>query len=199
MDLGDEKINFLKQLISDNNWETVLNSNGITTEKRMLPQSDIACFRSYGLINADRDDLVEFVWNTYNTKESVCYFDPDVTDYRIIKDMDDRTRLCCQINTLPWPLWQRESVYLQRLDHEQTTSYIIMYSVESNAAPIQEDKYVRTNINISAYAFESQGLSTMVYRIAHIDPSGKIPVSLVNSYANKSTTMIKHLMSVYNQ
>ncbi|XWV25822.1 START domain containing protein [Tupanvirus soda lake] len=198
MQVSDEKLTFLNQLVDDNDWEVVLESEGITTQKKILHGSDIACFRSYGVVNADMDDLMEYVWNTYSSFDSVRSYDLDVSEYGIISNLDQNTRICRQVNSLPWPMWPRETVYLQRSEDCAGASYIYMYSVECNEVPRQDNKYVRAIINISAYVFRPTIDGCMVYRIAHVDPCGLIPVSLVNSYATKTTNMIRHLKSIYN-
>ncbi|XWV24590.1 START domain containing protein [Tupanvirus deep ocean] len=198
MEESDQKLTFLNQLLDDNNWEVVLESEGITTQKKMLPGCDIACFRSFGVINSEKNSLVEYVWNTYSNFDSVRSYDLDVSEYGIICDFDDNSRVCRQVNSLPWPMWPRETVYLQKREDIGGASYIYMYSVECNEVPRQDNKYVRATINISAYVFRPTIDGCMVYRIAHVDPCGSIPVSLVNSYATKTTNMIRHLKSNYN-
>jgi hypothetical protein len=198
MEIDNQKFNFLQQLLKDNSWTHVQTVNGITIEKKMLTGSEIACFQSKGIINCKFEELMQYVWNIYNDKENVCYFDPDVTEYAIIKNIDDHTKICRQVNSLPWPMWSRESVYLQKKITNVDASYIIMYSVDLDDVPVQPNKYVRSNINISAFVFEPYESCTMVRRIVHIDPAGNIPISIINSYATKTTNVISHLMSIYN-
>ena len=211
MELVQEKLDFLVDLVNDDNWQQVLSDNKIITQKRSLPNSSIDCFRSYGMVNSTCEELMEFIWDTYSDKDSIKIYDPDVVEYNIVENtdnntdnnIDNNTRICHQINNLPWPIWPRESVYLQKRLIREDASYILMYSVETNATPIQSDKFVRTNINISAYVLIPQKASDesgcMVYRIAHVDPAGSIPIGVVNSYASKTANMIRHLQSKYNR
>ncbi len=198
MDSINEKINFFKQLLTDQSWQAVQTINSIKVEKKMIPNSDIACFKSSGIVNAKADDLIKYVWNIYNTKENVQVFDTDITEYNIVCKLDSQTRICRQVNKLPWPMWPRESVYIQYVGSEANQSYIIMFSVECEEVPVQTDKFVRSNINISAYIFEPCESCTMIHRIAHIEPCGNIPSSLINGYATKTAGVIQHLMSIYN-
>ena len=199
--LVQEKLDFLVDLVNDDNWQQVLLSDKIITQKRSLPNSSIDCFRSYGIVNSTSEELIEFIWNTYSNKDSIKIYDPDVAEYNIIiESSDNNTRICHQVNNLPWPILPRESVYLQKKLVHDDAMYILMYSVETNVTPIQADKYVRTNINISAYVLIPQAESgCMVYRIAHVDPAGSIPIGVVNSYASKTANMIRHLQEKYDQ
>lgn len=205
MDQFDEKINLLSKIINDTtDWETVNEANGITSQRKMMSGSNIACFKSFGLVNAGAEKLKSFVWNVYDNELSMKKYDPEMLRYQIIEDLSvspnsgELARLCYQINKLPWPLWSRDLVYLQRSFDTPDGSFILMYSVESNATPRQDDKYVRANINISAYGFTQVDVNRcMVYRIAHIDPAGLIPTNVINSYASKTTKMIEQLKNIY--
>lgn len=198
MDINSQKINFLKQLMTDKTWRPIHTLKEIIIEKKMIEDSNIACFKSSGVINCKTDELIKYVWNIYNTKDNIQAFDPDITEYEIVNNIKNNSRVCRQVNKLPWPMWSRESVYLQMIKKDGDMSYIIMYSVDSDNVQEQPNKYVRSNVNISAYVFESCDSCTMMHRIAHIEPCGKIPSSLVNSYATKTASVIQHLMSIYN-
>jgi hypothetical protein len=198
MEQAEEKINIITTLINDNSWQIVSTLEEITIERKPIPGSNIDCFRAHGIVKAEQKELADIIWNKYNNIDNIKAFDFDISDYRIINNIDDCTRICYQVNNLPWPLWPRESVYLQTRIPRDNAIYIYMYSIDSNDILQQPDKFVRANINISAYILTPCDFGCMVYRIVHIDPAGSIPTSLINSYANKTGNMIKHLQTIYN-
>lgn len=195
MNQVEEKLKFLEDLCDNSGWEGVSNSDGVCTERRFFPDSGYACFRSYGLVTNSPDVLAEFVWKGYNDFGSMKSHDSDVTLYNIIES-NDNYRVCHQINSLQWPIWPRELVYYQTCITRNDNIYILMYSTESNSVPRQDDKYVRATINISGYVFKPHENGCMVYRIAHIEPNGSIPASIINGYADKTTHMIRTLKKI---
>lgn len=214
MDQREEKLTFLQELLADQSWETVSNNEEILLQRRFLKNSPIACFKASGIVDADAESLVKFVWDTYNDESGIKKYDTDMASYTVVENFDENTRLCYQINNLSWPLWSRDVSYLQckivdgnaceqssqhdlPVKGQGNTTYILMWSVDSNATPRQDDKYVRAHINVSAYVFEQRDNGCMVHRIAHIDPAGVIPVSIINSYAEKTTHMIKNLRAEF--
>ena len=177
----------------DSEWNIVKYENDIATERKFLPGCDIACFKSTGYVKADPGDLMEYVASIYDSTENMKKHDLEIINYEVVHDLTDDTRLCYQINSLGWPLWPRDLVYLQTIRKEDDAYWIYMYSVESGDKPEQKDKYVRANLNISAYGFIPKDDGSVVHRIAHVDPGGSIPVGIINNYANKTANMIKEL------
>lgn len=197
MDQLDEKIDFLNELLDDDGWQTTSNDNNVYTQKMFLHGSDIASFRSFGFVNADAASVMNYVWNAYSDPNQIKMYDPDVVHYEIIKFINKNTRLCYQINKLPWPIWKRDLVYLQTRIIDNDASCIIMYSVDSSANPEEPNKYVRVFVNISAYVFKPVKDGCIVYRIVHVDPMGDIPPLIVNKYAGKTARIIKDLQAIY--
>ena len=183
-----DALKFMEKLLPDDGWENINTADGITTQRKFLPNSSIACFRSHACIDKPINELMDFVWQVYSNFDSVKRYDPEVEQYQIIKEFDCDTRLCYQVNKLPWPIWSRDMVYMQH----RVNNCIVMYSVDVDSVPRRDDVYVRAMVNISAYVFEKTQAGTMVYRIAHVDPSGNIPAGVVNSYANKTRNLISH-------
>lgn len=193
MNREQEKFSELVTLLNSE-WQPVKNDDGIITEKKQMPGSNIACFKSYGHIDADPDELFDYVYRVYDSQENMKEHDSDVTEYEIIeKFKENDARICYQVNSLTWPLWSRDLVYYQTTRQVDDEYWLCMYSIESDKKPEQKDKFVRAQLNISAYGFIPDDDGTAVYRIAHVDPCGSIPAAVVNSYANKTTSMIKEL------
>lgn len=199
MDQIDEKFNFLMELIENDTWEPVSNLDNVRIQRKFLPGCAIACFMADGFVNANPDELMNFVWSIYENVESMKKYDPDISNYHIFSLPNTDARLCYQINTLPWPLWHRDLVYLQSIKVTNNGKWFLMYSVESTDIPKKDEQYVRAVINISAYGFVPEGNGCHVYRIAHVDPAGSIPSSIINNYADKTSKMIKELRVIYSE
>jgi len=201
MDQQSEKLDYVRNLLQCSNWQLVQpisSTDNIQIDKLSIEGSNLDCFCSSGLVNVDMLTLMSYVWNVYAREEHVKEFDSDIVSYEVVEQLDDNTRLCYQINSMPWPLWSRDVLYLQIKTVVNNIGYIYMYSVDSDIKPEQSNKYVRAKINISAYVFEPLGSQCKLYRLAHVNPSGSIPASLVNRYANKTTHLIKHAKQMYN-
>lgn len=192
--LLSDKLELLNQLLPYDGWEVVDNTENVDSRKKFLPASSYACFRSIGIISSPMDELVDTIWKTYDNLSNVKEFDTDIVQYRIIKNIDENTRLCHQVNNLPWPLWPRDMIYFQHRLEKDGITYILMYSIDSNDVPCDNNKYVRATINISAYTFEKSSIGTIVNRFLHVDPAGNIPLSIVYGYSNKTRKLLLHLM-----
>lgn len=197
MEYIQEKLQLLKNLISSDKWLLVKNVDNVTTKKKFFEDSNIACFSSNGLIKADTNKLSNFVWNVFSSEENMKKYDPNIVKYEVVQNIDDNTRICHQINSLPWPIWPRELVFLQSKVVEPDGTYIYMYSLDTEKVPKQTDKYVRATINISAFAFKAQQNNTLVYRLGHIDPAGMIPTAIINNYGDKTRNMILHMRTIF--
>lgn len=196
MELVQRKLEYLGTLFDSDEWSNCGHQNDILSESLAVKKARINCFRSSTAIRTDVQTLVDYVWDTYNSLEEMK--DDDIVEYEIIENIDSDTRICRQVNKLPWPLWPRESVYFQHRFQKDEIVYILMFSVLDDRVPLNNDKYVRSTILVSGYVFIPQKNSTMIYRIAHVDPVGNIPASIVNSTATKTSTVLRRLQKVFH-
>jgi len=196
MEQLEEKLILMESLLDDDNWEIIGQTDDIITQKKFIPDINIACFKSTGIINAYPSELMAFVWNICKNEQNMKRNDGDILKYQIIKNLDSDTRICHQINKLPWPFWNRDVVYLQMRIHDDSRSAIIMYSIDYECIPEQNDKSVRAKINILSYVFEPCTRGCKVSLIVHVDPGGNIPAGIVNSYTGKTYNMIKKMMYI---
>ena len=188
----EEKYIYLLSIMNSNEWVAEGLIDNIGTESLVIKGSQIKCFRAYSDINNSVDSILNHILRIYSNYEEMKKFDSDVTEYQVIKSSKDY-RLIRQVNNLQWPLWPRETVFEQHIFIDDNITYIIMWSVDSGHVPINKDKYVRSIVNISGFVLVPNGNSTKVYRFAHVDPSGNIPHSVVNSYSKKTADIIKYL------
>lgn len=196
MDKISHKLDLFIKLIEDNDWQTIEQTPHIVTQRRFTEENNnLACYRSYGHVKRNFKDLANYVLSLYDNHENARKFDNDISEYAVIASVDDHTRICRQVNSLPWPIWSRESLYLQTCKAYDESAYIIMYSIDHDNVPEQTDKYVRSNIIISGYAFISVPDGTIVHRLAQIHPGGYIPTSILNNYSSKCKIVIDHLQN----
>lgn len=214
-EIGD-KFYLLENLVRDTkDWIRVADEDNVITEKKQLDLDNvnIACFRSYGYVNADYRQIRDDIWNKYDSVE-IRKFDTDIIHHSILADLQrdpingiyprdvasseiKYTQLCHQINKLAWPLWDRETVYLKCRKTTNSAAWIYSFSVESDAVPRKSDETVRAIINISGYVFIKDGNGTKFYRVAHIDPCGWVPNAMIDHYANKNVRIIQELQRIY--
>jgi hypothetical protein len=194
----DSKLSFLNSLQADDNWVAVSDSNDILTQKIAVHDSDLACFRSYGMVDAKMEKITDFLWDAYSSEKQMQEADPDIVCYQIVEQIDDNNRICYQHNKLPWPLWPRELLYLQSKIINDTESTILMYSIDSDKIKGNK-KCTRAIINISAFIIEQKEEGCMIYRVAHIDPCGLIPKGVVNRQAGKTADRIKQMRIHFSQ
>ena len=197
MEYVDQKFDFLTKLICSNNWESMSDDGSVKIEKTELKDSDIACFRASGFVNAPAEELLNLSCSIYDDELSVKKHDTDVSRYEIVEKLSDDSRLCYQVNSMPFPIWPRDLLYIQVVKNNEDSYWIYMYSVESPIRPRNDNQYVRAVVNISAYGFVPQENGTLVYRIVHVDPSGSIPTYIINNYATKTSKFIKYLQHIY--
>lgn len=207
MDKLYEKLNWIKELVTETkllsktgvpDWEFVKQIDNMTMLRRFLPGSDIACFKSNGLIAANTRMLSDYIWKTFNSEENMKVNDGNILKYEVVENIDENTRICHQINSLPWPLWPREFVFIQSRVIEPDGTYIYMYSVDHKKVPPQPTKYVRATINISGFVFKPKDNECMVHRLAHIEPNGLIPTAVVNNYSDKTMLMIRKMRNHFH-
>ena len=191
MELLEDKLAYLGVLFDSDGWRNAGIQGDIVSETLPVPGSSINCFRSSARIKATAADIVDYVWHTYDSRELM--EDDEILEYEIVENITPNARVCRQVNKLPWPLWPRETVYIQhRFEHEGVV-YILAYSVDHPKAPLQPTKYVRSISRVSGYVLMPSTDGTLVYRIAHVDPAGYIPASIVNSCATKTTVVLHRL------
>lgn len=192
MNTIDEKINFLLQSINYE-WEYFNSSENIITDRYFFPSYEIACFRSFGTINAKMHQIIDIIWCTYTTEFDMKIYEKSISCYQVMENIDKDSRICYQVNALPWPFQKRDLFYFQKKVIKDDLSYILMYSIN---APPQND-HVRAIVNISGYVVIPSANKCTLYRIAQIDPGGYIPNFIINHFVGKNANMIKTLQEKF--
>lgn len=196
MDQIDEKIKMIKEIFESSGWQVIQENKLLTTKKKFLLDSDIPCFLASGFVNQTPEKLINEIYHIYDNIDNLKVHNPEVIHYEIIQE-SDKTRICYHINQLQWPLWPRDLVYLQTVKKEENYCGLYMFSIDSENHPIDNKKYVRTILTLSAYIIKPQNEGSMLHRIIHLDPCGSIPVTLMNKYVDKVTNVIKYFQEMY--
>lgn len=178
-----ELLNETKQSLKETDWTFVSETNSTLLEKKEYPEiCPTPRYKVKTDISKNTQELINKIWCAdYNSSKAD---DVDIIDWQIIDSRDD-WKVIRQTNKMPWPIWTRESVVAQVKIVDDNITWIVSYSVNHTLAPIDEANYVRTNVYMSVYGFENNGNSTIVYKVVQIDPSGSLPVSVVNMYSSK--------------
>ena len=172
-----------KILLRENDWNFISNNNNILLESKVFPDiCAVPCFRTTTTVNKTIDYLMNSLWN--ETEEDRKKEDPDIIAWSCIQS-EPTFRVCTQINKMQWPLWSRETVYVQMKVIENDASWFITFSIDHDAVPLKPTLYVRALIHLSIYKFSIENGQTRVHRMSHIDPSGNIPSSIITLYAGK--------------
>jgi len=199
MNLVNSKLNYLIGLNTDENWNTVNETDNILTQKKILSSNDVACFKSSGFVNTTMNTLLKFIWNIYDNYNNIKQYDPDISKFDIIENLSENTRICYQVNNLSWPCSPREFIYLQTKIIMNNECYILMYSVDSiKYNQLRDEENVKAYIIVSGFCIKERKTGCEIHRITHIDPAGSIPLSIVNNNANKTKNVIKKIMEIYN-
>lgn len=194
MDRTDIVFKFLTDLMNEDKWQLVKQEDDIITEKINIAGSEIGCYRANAFINYDPEELLQHVWKMYDDSDAVKKNDNSITFYQVVAKPQEDIKISYQVNSLGWPIWPRDMLYLQTIRTAKNNSkWIIMYSVESEDFPPKPDQCVRANITISAFGFVAENNGCRIYRLAHVDPAGSIPPSIVNIYADKISGIVRDL------
>lgn len=128
--------------------------------------------------------VVGYVWDA--TFESMNKEDPSLIGFEILETGKNH-KVRRFLHELKWPVWNRETVFNQVKHQEGDDIYLIGYSVKHNKAPLKSDENVRTKVHLSVYKYTKvDNNTTLVQRVAQIDPCGAIPHWMVEAKAGKA-------------
>eukprot|EP01120_Amphizonella_sp_Union-15-10_P006088 TRINITY_DN1900_c0_g1_i1.p1 TRINITY_DN1900_c0_g1~~TRINITY_DN1900_c0_g1_i1.p1 ORF type:complete len:236 (-),score=50.51 TRINITY_DN1900_c0_g1_i1:44-664(-) len=185
--------NALALVLENSGWTEKFKDGTTVGSSKAFPPSPIECYRVSGIVNASPSRLADIIWS--RTKEDWQIVDDAVVEWEIKQQIDDNTRIVYQVNKLTWPLWSRDLVYVQSRAVQGDTHVIAAKSIQYEPIPEYKDKYVRAELNVSAFVFAPgpEDGKTLASRIIHVDPAGSIPTAVVNATAKKVFKFIDSL------
>ena len=169
-------------------WQFVTEKLGTTLHKTYVPEKcDFPCYMAKTVIQQPKDTVISKLWNV--TEEMAKKWDPKMKSWTELERNENR-KVCSQYNEMGALIWPRHTVFAQEKIELNGITYLVAYSVNHVKAPLDTKNYVRTNLHMSVYEYIANGSgSTTVTRIAMVDPSGSIPVWLVELFANSMVNM----------
>eukprot|EP01098_Paradermamoeba_levis_P007339 TRINITY_DN3026_c0_g1_i1.p1 TRINITY_DN3026_c0_g1~~TRINITY_DN3026_c0_g1_i1.p1 ORF type:complete len:198 (-),score=74.63 TRINITY_DN3026_c0_g1_i1:58-651(-) len=165
-------------------WKVTKDGNGAVLSEKGVEGSALNMFRVVAVVPHPPKKVIDTLWSwgLAEWKE----YDPDVKEWRVVQQIDDNTRVLYQVNSLPWPLWARDTCLTQARREKDGTFALLLKSTSHADAPEKPKDYVRAQVLTSAFIFAPEGADkTKFIRIVHVDPSGNIPSSVVNSSAKQ--------------
>ncbi|MGK5088724.1 START domain-containing protein [Bdellovibrionota bacterium FG-2] len=165
--------------LDDTGWERISNSEGIEVSRKAVPNSDLFAFRGEGDIDAPVAKVLSVIRDTSRAKEWV----DRVNEIRLVKQITPNERLEYYHIAIPWPLKDRDFVYISKIEVDKAAKKIIfsVHSIEEPTLPLNS-KNVRGavyNTTLTITPLDG-GKRTHAVGVAHMDPKGAVPAWIVN-------------------
>eukprot|EP00005_Dracoamoeba_jomungandri_P012086 CAMPEP_0174263864 /NCGR_PEP_ID=MMETSP0439-20130205/20430_1 /TAXON_ID=0 /ORGANISM="Stereomyxa ramosa, Strain Chinc5" /LENGTH=223 /DNA_ID=CAMNT_0015349475 /DNA_START=28 /DNA_END=696 /DNA_ORIENTATION=- len=182
-----------------NEWTVEKDSNGsIMYSLENKEDSPFAVYRVEAEIpDKTPSELVDRLWEF--EEEEWQQLDSAVKTFEKVEELDftERAKVVYQVNKVPFPLWNRDTVALWTVFNEDPAYYCVATSCTHPDKPEYPKQYVRNTLVIGMFCFEpSEEGGTKATRIIQIDPQGNIPVSLVSLTATKIHAVLERLANV---
>jgi len=193
--VAKEAFEFYKKLQTRTDWTLVKQeSDGAILHSTVLEGEPINCFRAVGEIAGKTPkEMADLMGNFGLTEWKI--MDSDVLDWSVLEQGENH-RVYYQENNLPWPLWHRTVVYVLSLIEEDGAYYWVGQSTTHPDKPEEPSKFVRANVTIGLYGFQPTEGGCRVVRVLHVNPSGNIPSSVVNSLSATLINVPKKLANL---
>lgn len=166
-------------------WTLYQKTDNIQMWQKSFPKvCGLSRYRIRTTIHKPIQTVLGYVWDA--SFESMNKEDPSLVDFEIL-ETSRNYKVRRFLHKLAWPVWPRETVFTQVKHQEGDDVYLIGYSVDHNKAPLKTDENVRTTVHLSVYKYTKiDNNTTLVQRVAQIDPNGLIPHSMVEAKAGKA-------------
>ncbi len=160
---------------ADDGWEERVNENGLIVETREVPGSSFKAFRASLLVPASRDEV------RARLQDVAAYPDwfPDTKEARVLEQFEDGGWANYVRTSVPWPLKDRDAVYVSRLTRFADRDRIDV-GTDPDLVPEQRDA-VRIQSAGGFWELRDAEGGTLVYWEFHVEPGGKVPSGLANA------------------
>ena len=181
---------------SDFRWLPYKNKDGTNMESSIIPGDSFSAYKIRGIVRDVTPTIfAEEMWKFEETdwKQIIA----EVYQFKVIESLDwhPRSKICYQINKIPFPLWNRDTVALWTLFNEEDDYWAIATSIDYETIPQYPKKYVRNILYLSSYHFSPSGDGgTEITRLMHINPMGHIPPAIVRLGASRLFTGLANLV-----
>lgn len=154
-------------------------------------------YRVTSEINKSHNQVADYIWGINDEKQAK-QNDPTIKSWELVESGRNHDwKIISQVNNVvPYVftafVWPRQIVFKQIRIVEKNTIWIIGFSVQHPKCPWNDKKYVRGNLEFSAYSFTNIGPNaTSVMGFEHIDPCGWVSESIVNTPVSRIVNMFK--------
>jgi hypothetical protein len=159
---------------ADGNWETRVDTDGVTVETRDIEGSSYKAFRASIIVQATPDQVLERLQDVASYPD---WF-PDTVEARQVPN-DSGLRANYVRTGAPWPVKDRDAVYTQRVERSKR-AITIHVGVAPELVPTVKDA-VRVRQASGRWHLLAVDAGTEVEWRFHLEPGGKVPSSLANT------------------
>lgn len=189
----NEKMNLCKEtfkkfmnILEDDNW--VLSSTTTLADSRVFNMFEMntdlkfPALKCVGVVKNTPEKILDFFVNA--SLENRKKVTPNLSKYKIVKDIDSDIHLLHYVYKAPFPVKSRDFCLKRFIYRIDKNILICAISTIDDALPPLK-KYIRGEIIISGYYFETiSDKETKITSIIHIDPKGWIPNFVVKASKN---------------
>lgn len=175
-------------MFSETDWESITLDSSlssiVTLEKKHYDNFILDHYRATTTVDTPKEQLVEIEW-TMSLEEAQKY-ESNISEYRVLEEfINPLCKIKRQVNTLPTPLYDRETIFIQYRFDEENATYYIGFSIDYTIFGLTGN-FVRTSVPITAFKFTAiNDKQTLVQKLINADPNGYIPKFVIDSQAHK--------------
>lgn len=190
--------NRMKWIKDKDNWELLINEDGITVHQRQVNGSPIHMIKATTILhNVDINNILNWLYKaTLDEKRLII---DDVIDHEIVQNINNNIHVSRSRYSTPVGISNREFLALRVSHMRSDTTYLVgIQSINKKDIPFDND-YVR-GISNCATLLEDLGDNTVkITSIDHIDPKGWIPAFVINAYKRKAKERLEKIQKVFTK
>lgn len=193
--LGETARQLALQFETQAGWEEYMDKDGTTMKSLVVDKVPLKAY----LLTRWCPDLPpsDFAFRMWEFKAAQWQaVTSKVEDFKVVEELQafpsndwplqTPMKICYQINKLPFPLWNRDTVALWTMFDEGNGSYrLVATSIEDDRHPVYTKQYVRNQLFVSSFLLTPEKGGTLITRIMHVNPMGQIPRRVINYGAAK--------------
>jgi len=195
------KKNYL--LLKDNmGWQKSYDQNNTQGYTKIISGCPISLFKVTSTLNISPSIACHTIWSF--TIKDWKKMDSNTLHFEIKLPINENAQIIWQANNLPWPLWSRDILSLTIKTSDDKGTFMILSSSdgvkEPHPWPCDTTRFVRSHLYYNSYIFEAvaeQQNKCKLTRFVHVDPSGNIPASVVNSQAGRIYQQPKYFNNLF--
>lgn len=185
------------EVAATSGWRVESKKNGLTVYSREVADSDIVGIKAEGIVNASIEDVLA----NLRTVEGSEKWTPSVKRKVTIRNVSDLEAVTYTLNSMPWPVWDREMILhnILKIDYKKKLLFVMSKSVHDDYKNFpRAKKSIMAQMDYSNIGFRPIGKDKCYVELtAFVDAKGEIPAWMVNFFQKKWP--IKFLSSIEKQ